>query len=95
MPAAVADILVQRMICERISRKRIRMFSPDSVFAATKYCPEVLTYIPDTLPPAEVEGTYFQPPASEKESVSTMPRMRYLPRFREVYGDDQLQRSLA
>lgn len=95
LPADVADMLVMRLVCERISQRRIRMLPPSSVFAAAKLCPEVVNYIPKKLPPAEVEGTWFKPPKSADETCSTIPRMRYLPRFRETYGDDQLQRSLA
>lgn len=94
LPADVADLLVQRMVAERISQKVIRMFSPDSIFAATKFSSEARCYIPDKLPPAEVEGTYFQPPESANDATSAVPRLRYLPRYREVFGDQQLAASL-
>lgn len=32
IPADVADVMVQRMAAERISRRVVRMLSPDSVF---------------------------------------------------------------
>lgn len=59
-----ADLLVQRMIAERISRKLIRLFAPDSVFLVGKFCPQTRRFIPTKLPPREVNGTYFQAPRS-------------------------------
>jgi hypothetical protein len=95
--ADIADLLVQRMIAERISRKLIRMMPPNSVFgAAAKIAlPQIqFRYVPEKLPPAEVEGAYFQQPESAKTSLTTVPRMHCLPRFREVFGDNQMVASL-
>lgn len=94
LPADVADLLVQRMVCERISQRRIRMLPPDSVFAVIQFCPEARKYIPSRMPPAATDGAYFKPPTSALESTSTVPRMRPLWRFREVFGDWQTQISL-
>lgn len=84
------------MIAERISQKVIRMLPPDSVFLAAKpACDLLLTrYIPARLPPAEIEGTYFQPPEVTFTVTSTIPRLHLLPRNRPVYGDNQLRISL-
>ena len=73
------------MIAERISQSLIRMFPPNSIFPVAKFCGERQSYIPEKLPPAEVEGTYFEEPKSALESTSTVPRLRRLPRFREVF----------
>jgi hypothetical protein len=89
VPEDVARLLVNRLVSERLSQKVIRMFAPEAVFAAIKMDPEVQRYIPDAMPPAEVEGTYFQEPADAPHS-SNVPRTRNLPRFREVYADPQL-----
>lgn len=90
---AIASFLVNRLVCERISQSVIRMFAPDAVFAVVKYCPEVQRYIPITMPPAEVEDVKFEAPPDNP--ASTVPRMHNLPRFREVYGEKQLETSLA
>jgi hypothetical protein len=93
LPSEVADLLVNRMIAERISQKVIRMLPPDSVFPVAKFCAETKCYIPEKLPPVEIEGTYFDPPDAS-DTLSTIPRMRNLPRYRETYGDNQLAASL-
>jgi hypothetical protein len=64
LPETVAEEMVQRMVAERISRKLIRMLPPDSVFPVANLCPQTRRYIPEKLPPREVNGTYFQPPRS-------------------------------
>ena len=93
LPANVADELVRRMVAERITQKVIRMLllrirsSP-----CAKFCAETKCYIPEKLPPVEIEGTYFDPP--DAADLSSIPRMRNLPRYREVYGDKQLEASL-
>lgn len=93
MPADVADLMVERMVAERISRKVIRMLPPDSVFSAAKLCPAISNYIPDKLPPQEVENCKFRLPLSA--AASTVPRTHYLSRRRELYGDWQLHASLS
>jgi hypothetical protein len=95
VPADVAAELVRRLAAEPIRQGVIRMFGPGSIFASPlKAALPQTSYIPEKLPPAEVEGTYFDPPLSANESSSNVPRMRYLPRFREIYGDDQVARSV-
>lgn len=61
----IADLLVQRLVAVRISRKLIKMLPPDSVcLAASKFLPPAVRNIPGKMPPREVAGTYFQPPRS-------------------------------
>lgn len=88
-----AEFLVSCLAAERISRKVIRLFSPDSIFALTKRCPEVAKYIPTEMPPAEVENVKSQG-FPLPDPASNIPRMRNLPRYREVYGDMQLAASV-
>jgi hypothetical protein len=90
----VADELVRRMAAEPIRQGLIRMLPPDSIFPVQAAFSQAPRYIPEKLPPAEVAGTYFQPPESGSSSSSSVPRMQFLPRFREVFGDDQLARSV-
>ena len=85
----VAELLVRNLAAERISQKEIRAFSPTSAFVALQR--ERCRYIPVKLPPKEVENVKFSPP---KEAGLSVPRSRYLPRFREIYGDQQLAASL-
>jgi hypothetical protein len=40
IPVDVAELLVQRMVAERLSRRVIRLFSPESVFQAAKFFPQ-------------------------------------------------------
>ena len=87
-----ADLLVQRMIAERITQRLIRMLPPDSIFPVAEFRPERRCYVPEKLPPKEVANVKFQLPASL--SNSTVPRLRGLPRFREIFGDQQLAASL-
>lgn len=84
--------MVRRMVAERISRKLIRMLPPDSLFRAAKLAPEIGNYIPERLPPREVENCKFKPPTSA--NASTVPRTQFLGRRREMYGDLQLAISL-
>jgi hypothetical protein len=92
VPQQIAEDLVQRMVAERVSQRLIRMLPPGSIFPVKAAFPNSASYIPEKLPPVEVEGTYFEPPASADNSL--IPRMRHLPRYREVYGENQLQASL-
>lgn len=89
--ADAAEFLVSCLAAERISRKVIQLFSPESIFALTKRCPEVKKYIPDEMPGGEIPGVYFQEPSAPPSNI---PRMQHLPRFREVWGDAQLAASL-
>jgi hypothetical protein len=62
--AEVADVLVQRMAAERISRRVVRLLPPDSVFLPAKNFPQT-HYQPDQplgLPPAELPGLHFVHP---------------------------------
>lgn len=40
IPVDVAEVLVQRMVAERLSRRVIRLFSPESIFQAAKFFPQ-------------------------------------------------------
>jgi hypothetical protein len=62
VPKDVADELVRRLICERISHKKIRMFPPKSVFLAERPNRPASYDLPEKLPPAEVENCKFIPP---------------------------------
>jgi hypothetical protein len=68
VPADVAHDLLQRLAAERINSKKIRMFSPDSVYlAGRQLSPEyddVLRALP--LPPVEVGNCKFVPPSTER-----------------------------
>jgi hypothetical protein len=75
----VAEIMVGRLVAERITRKLYRLLPPDSPFPVAKFCPESRRYVPEKLPPREVNGTYFQAPQSETwrrqhRMVTFMPR---------------------
>jgi hypothetical protein len=95
VPKNVAEDLVRRMVAERVSQKVIRMFPPGSVFASPiKAALPATRYIPEKLPPAEIEGTRFQPPEVTVTVTSTIPRLHLLPRYRPVYGENQLRISL-
>lgn len=85
VPRDIGEFLVSRMVCERISQKVIRMFAPEAVFAAIKMDPEVQRYIPDVMPPAEVENVQtkgFPLP----DPASNIPRMQPFARRRPIYG---------
>lgn len=58
------------MICERISRKLIRMFPPKSVFLAERPNRPASYSLPDRLPPAEVENCKFIPPRNAAKPVA-------------------------
>ena len=71
LPADVADLLVQRMAAERISRVLIRMFPPDSVFLPAKDFPQHHRLAEEEeleLPTPEPDGRHFHPadPARQK-----------------------------
>jgi hypothetical protein len=74
VPDDVARDLLQRLAAEKISSKKIRMFSPDSVYmAGRQLSPEydaILRSLP--MPPAEI-GCKFIPPPMQKNS--TLPRI--------------------
>jgi len=64
IPSDVADQLVQRMAAERISRRIIRLLSPDSVFLPAKAFRQPQHQQPETplnLPMAEIHGLRFLP----------------------------------
>lgn len=64
VPFDVADLLVQRMCAERISRKLIRMLPSDSVFPLKLVSPQV-HYIPEKLPPVNGDDNIFREPQDE------------------------------
>lgn len=67
VPSDVAHDLLQRLAAEKINSKKIRMFSPDSVYmAGRQLSPQwdcVLRALP--LPPAEIGNCKFVPPEIE------------------------------
>lgn len=85
VPYDVAKLLVNRMVCESLSSKVIRMFAPDAVFAAIKIDPEVQHYIPDVMPPAEVENVKSQG-FPLPDPASNIPRMQPFARRRPIFG---------
>jgi hypothetical protein len=92
IPRETAEFMLKCLVIERISRKLYRFLPPKSVFCAGRAERLVGSYIPPKLPPREIEGVRFVGP---KPRNTGAPRSRFLPRFREIYGDDQLRRSLA
>jgi len=71
VPFDIADLMVQRMAAERISRRVIRLFSPDSIFLPAKDFPQ--THRPEegeplNQPSPEIHGLHFKPadPARQK-----------------------------
>lgn len=58
-------------------------------FGEKKFIPEKVDS--GKMPPAEVEGLRFKGPRGENSQI---PRSRFLPRHREVYGKWQLEVSL-
>lgn len=86
-----ADRLIDELGAERISNKVIRAFAPGSAFRLLKPATRC-RIIGDKLPPREIENVKFMAP---KTSNSNGVRSRYLPRFREVYGENQLAASLG
>jgi hypothetical protein len=85
-----ADRLVDDLAAERISRKVIRAFAPGSQLRVLKPATRC-RIIGDKLAPREIENVKFIAP---KTRDSNGVRSRYLPRFREVYGENQLAASL-
>jgi len=71
----VAHDLVQRMAAERLNSRKIRMFSPDSVYMAGRVMsPDVQRILESLpLPPAEIGNCKFRPPLTEKNP--TLPRV--------------------
>jgi len=94
MDPAVAELLLLRLAAEPISQKVIRMLPPDSeILAASHFSPTPPRYVPEQLERAEiVPGLKILRPAPD--AASNIPQLHGLPRFREVYGDGQLQASL-
>jgi hypothetical protein len=66
--ADVAEELVRRLICERITRKLIRMLAPESVFRAPRadVPAAIADFVPEKLPPREVSGCVFRGPRCVK-----------------------------
>jgi len=83
---------VHELAAERITQTIIRAFPPTSTFSSRVLeHPFVKNYIPRRLPPKEVANVKFVPPPLV---VKDCIRRCYLPRFREVYGANQLAASL-
>jgi hypothetical protein len=95
IPADQADTLVASMVAEQISRAKIRMFAPTSVFMTIARDRDVMTEVfgprrgtaPQTsiavryLCGAEIPGVRFEPPADQKH--------RYQRRAAEVFREWQ------
>jgi hypothetical protein len=64
VPADVAEELVRRLVCEKISQKLIRMLAPESVFRAPRAEQPIAiaNCVPEKLPPREVSGCVFRGP---------------------------------
>ena len=84
-----ADRLVHELAAERLTKKIIRAFAPDSTFQALRR--ERCRYIPVKLPPKEVANVRFSAP---RPVATGVPRTLYLPRFHEIFGENQLRISL-
>ena len=80
VPADIAHDLIQRLAAEKLNSKKIRMFSPDSVYlAGRQLSPEyddVLRALP--LPPVEVGNCKFVPPAIERNPAIAQVRIENL-----------------
>lgn len=62
VPADVAEELVRRLVCEKISQKLIRMLAPESAFLVKRAEPPIADCKPEKLPPREVSGCVFRGP---------------------------------
>jgi len=66
VPSEVAEDLVQRMVAERISRKLIRLFGPESIFPVLKHVSSssnIAAPIPaGPLAPIELPGLHLEFP---------------------------------
>ena len=63
IPKAIAEMMLARMAAERISRRVIRLFSPESIFLPAKLFPQThfTENEPLDLPRAELPGLRFIP----------------------------------
>ena len=95
-----AELLVFNLMAERISGKIVRAFAPDSVFAArmrnegmdpVRRCKNGRHPRAWRLAAKEIENAKF---ILKSRQQTNIPRSRYLPRFREIFGDQQLEASL-
>ncbi len=68
VPRDIADLLVERMVAERLSQGLIRMFPPDSIFPVQKFVTLPLPW-DGKLPPRDVPGVYFQEPQSVRWQI--------------------------
>jgi hypothetical protein len=90
----VCQELARRLCAEKISRRLYRMLDPDSVFPVRVFCDEQRRYKPERLGRGEIVGGLKLVPPASARTQTNVPRSRYLPRFREVFGDCQLAASL-
>jgi hypothetical protein len=85
IPRDVAEEMVRRMICERLSAKKIRMFPPDSVFPILKALPPSILAVYEQLILAtgpELPGIRFKEPISalwRKDPFSKAACVRMIP----------------
>lgn len=84
-----AELLVRDLVVERLSRKAVRAFAPDSpLVRGRNFC---RNFILDRLGAGEIGGVKFKAPPQKSTGI---PRTHYLPRYREVFGENQLRNSL-
>ena len=86
----MAAELVRRLAAEPIRQGVIRMLPPTSVMAKAAGTLFV-NFIPDKLPPREVENVKFKAPP---DRATLIPRTHYLPTRREKYGEWQMRHRI-
>lgn len=84
-----AELLVKNLAVERISQKAVRAFAPDSPFVRGRNF--YRNYIIQRMGAGEIGGVKVRKIPRQSTNV---PRTHYLPRYREVFGDNQLRVSL-
>lgn len=74
VPREVADLLVSRLVAERLSQRLIRMLPQDAESAfrclkVTEVQGPPRPYIPEKMPPRDVPGVWFQEPQTEQWQI--------------------------
>ena len=75
---AIGEEMVRRLVAERISSKKIRMFAPDTTFRFLKPLhPSVSPYhAPESMPSREVPGVFFRRPPSDMNLIGCLAAQR-------------------